>query len=208
MISSAPAALIAAAPTLLRQGLIATLREQWPQLRLVLTADASEIAELVGQASFRLLVLDEELIGRALPELLARLYRARPTLPLIILTERGALARSTTGPPWPGTSLHVPRHALPHALVAQLVHWLDAPTAVAVPVLRPRAAYALFQAFSKRELEVLRLVVADCCNEEIADLLCVSVRTIESHRRALLQKAGTRTLVGLAARAVREGWVA
>lgn len=62
--------------------------------------------------------------------------------------------------------------------------------------------------FSPRELEVLRLVVGDYRNEQIADQLCLRVRTVESHRRTLLHKAGTRTLVGLAARAVREGWVA
>jgi DNA-binding NarL/FixJ family response regulator len=55
---------------------------------------------------------------------------------------------------------------------------------------------------------VLRLVTDDHCNQEIADLLFVSVRTVESHRRALLQKSGTRTLAGLVAWALREGMVA
>jgi len=50
-------------------------------------------------------------------------------------------------------------------------------------------------------------VVEDYCNEEIAARLFINVRTVESHRRNLLQKAGARTVVGLAARAVREGWV-
>ncbi|WP_262890960.1 MULTISPECIES: helix-turn-helix transcriptional regulator [Hymenobacter] len=62
--------------------------------------------------------------------------------------------------------------------------------------------------FSQREVEVLRLVMADCCNQEIADKLFLSVRTVESHRRALLQKAGTKTLVGLVVQAVRERWLA
>ncbi|MGI4887198.1 MAG: LuxR C-terminal-related transcriptional regulator [Janthinobacterium lividum] len=61
--------------------------------------------------------------------------------------------------------------------------------------------------FTARELEVLRLVVADLSNRDIANRLFVSVRTVESHRRALLQKAGARTAVGLAVRAVRAGWV-
>ena len=68
--------------------------------------------------------------------------------------------------------------------------------------------YLVTENFSARELEVLRLVVADHCNEEIANNLFISVRTVETHRRNLLQKAGARTLVGLVARAVREGWVA
>ena len=42
---------------------------------------------------------------------------------------------------------------------------------------------------------MLRLVVADHCNQEIANSLCLSTRTVESHRRTLLHKAGTRTLV-------------
>jgi DNA-binding NarL/FixJ family response regulator len=61
---------------------------------------------------------------------------------------------------------------------------------------------------SRRELEVLHLVANDHCNQEIADHLFVSVRTVESHRRALLQKSGTRTLAGLVAWALRAGMVA
>lgn len=52
------------------------------------------------------------------------------------------------------------------------------------------------------EIKELRLVVAGHCNQEIADHLCLSVRTVES-RRTLLQKVGTFTLVGLASRRKR-----
>ena len=103
--------------------------------------------------------------------------------------------------------LWLPRHIPPQALVGALAAWLDGPNAGAL-AHRPARPEALVEPFSPRELQVLRLVVADHCNEEIADHLCLSVRTVESHRRTLLHKAGTRTLVGLAVRAVREGWVA
>ncbi|GAA3958855.1 response regulator transcription factor [Hymenobacter antarcticus] len=204
MIPSTPTALIAAAPTLLRQGLVAILREQWPQLQLILTADATQVAELVQHSAFGLLLLEEDLVGRGLSALLAQLHRARPAQRLAVLTNQPPPA-----PPlaWPGTPLQLSRHVLPHALVAALAHWLDAPDVAPLPA-RPREAYAVPDPFSPRELEVLRLVVADHCNEEIADRLFLSVRTVESHRRNLIQKAGTRTLVGLAVRAVREGWVA
>jgi DNA-binding NarL/FixJ family response regulator len=204
MISSTPTALVAAAPTLFRQGLIATLREQWPQLQLTLTADATQVVELVGRAAFSLLVLDEQLPGRRLPELLSRLHRARPGLRLMVLTDPQAPASQPTGPNRP---LQLSRQVLPHILVGALAQWLDAPCCPA-GASRSLRACAVPDPFSRRELEVLRLVVADHRNEEIADQLCLSVRTVESHRRMLLQKAGTRTLVGLAARAVREGWVA
>ncbi|MDB5270611.1 MAG: hypothetical protein JWP58_3651 [Hymenobacter sp.] len=204
MISSTPTALVAAAPTLLRQGLVATLKEQWPQLQLTLTADATQVVELVDHAAFSLLVLDEQLPGRHLPELLNRLHRARPGLRLVVLTDHQVPASPSAVL---GKLLQLSRHVLPHALVGALAQWIDAPSCPA-GASRSLRAGAVPDPFSRRELEVLRLVVADHCNEEIADQLCLSVRTVESHRRMLLQKAGTRTLVGLAVRAVREGWVA
>ncbi|GAB2860075.1 LuxR C-terminal-related transcriptional regulator [Hymenobacter ruber] len=205
MISSTPTALVAAAPTLFRQGLVATLKEQWPQLQFTLTADATQAVELAIHYAFSLLVLDEQLPGRHhLPELLSRLHRARPGLRLVVLTDHQVPASSSAAL---GKLLQLSRHVLPHALIGALAQWLDAPNCPA-DASRSLRASAVPDPFSRRELEVLRLVVADHCNEEIADQLCLSVRTVESHRRMLLQKSGTRTLVGLAARAVREGWVA
>jgi DNA-binding NarL/FixJ family response regulator len=208
MISSTPTALVAAAPTLLRQGLVATLRQHWPLLRIILTADATQIAELVQQESFGLLVLDEDLPGRALPDLLAWLQRTRPGQRLILLGDTPPRSHPIgAGPGYGGVPLRLPHQVPPHALVAALVTWLDAPVSQEPPARLPRRQ-VLAEPFSPRELQVLRLVMADQCNEEIADHLCVSVRTVESHRRTLLHKAGTRTLVGLVVRAVREGWVA
>ena len=194
---STPAALIAAAPTLWRQGLVATLREQWPQLTMTLTADATQVSDLVAQVPFQLLILDETLPGRALPALLAQLRCTRSAQHLVVLTEQPVLS----GPAGPQ---YLPRHILPHMLVAALATWLDA-----ADTPEPhRSRYVVADLFSPRELEVLRLVVADHCNAEIATKLFINVRTVETHRRNLLQKAGTRTTEGLAARAVREGWVA
>ncbi|MBO2009713.1 response regulator transcription factor [Hymenobacter negativus] len=59
--------------------------------------------------------------------------------------------------------------------------------------------------FSARQLEVLRLIADDHTNEEIAEYLCTSVRTVEYHRSQMLQKAGTRTTLGLVLFAQRQG---
>lgn len=48
-----------------------------------------------------------------------------------------------------------------------------------------------------RELEVLKLIVNEFTNQEIADQLYVSVRTVDSHRRNLLQKTGAKNTAGL-----------
>lgn len=48
-----------------------------------------------------------------------------------------------------------------------------------------------------RELEVLELICKEYTNAEIADKLYLSVRTIDAHRRNLLQKTGARNTAGL-----------
>jgi two-component system response regulator NreC len=46
----------------------------------------------------------------------------------------------------------------------------------------------LFDCLSNREKEVLKLIAQGKINRQIADLLFISVRTVESHRASLLKK--------------------
>ncbi|NCU31727.1 MAG: response regulator transcription factor [Candidatus Moranbacteria bacterium] len=48
-----------------------------------------------------------------------------------------------------------------------------------------------------RELDVLKLIVDEFTNQEIADKLFISVRTVDAHRRNLLEKTGSRNTAGL-----------
>ncbi len=48
-----------------------------------------------------------------------------------------------------------------------------------------------------RELEILELIVKEFTNQEIAEKLYISSRTVDAHRRNLLQKTGARNTAGL-----------
>lgn len=48
-----------------------------------------------------------------------------------------------------------------------------------------------------RELEVLELIVYEHSNQEIAEKFSISVRTVDAHRRNLLDKTGVRNTAGL-----------
>ncbi len=48
-----------------------------------------------------------------------------------------------------------------------------------------------------RELEILELIVQEFTNQEIAEKLFISSRTVDAHRRNLLQKTGARNTAGL-----------
>jgi DNA-binding NarL/FixJ family response regulator len=48
-----------------------------------------------------------------------------------------------------------------------------------------------------RELAILELILKEYTNQEIAHKLFISVRTVDAHRRNLLEKTGARNTVGL-----------
>jgi DNA-binding NarL/FixJ family response regulator len=59
---------------------------------------------------------------------------------------------------------------------------------------------------TKREEEILKLILKELTNHEIADRLFLSPRTIDSHRRNLLQKTNSRNTVGLIKFAYKNGF--
>lgn len=50
---------------------------------------------------------------------------------------------------------------------------------------------------TRREKDVLNLIVKEFTNYEIAEKLFISVRTVDAHRRNLLEKTGARNTAGL-----------
>ncbi|SHJ37326.1 two component transcriptional regulator, LuxR family [Hymenobacter daecheongensis DSM 21074] len=204
------AVLIVAPPTLLRHGLLLTLQQAWPALDFILTADAGQAPGLLRRQPYRLVVVDGLLPDPPLSRLLELLHLARANQQLLLLTsQRISTSLRQALEAVRGLAL-LPRHAAPEAVLLTIEPLLGGESEGGMPAAaaaRVPRAVGPPTPFSRRELEVLRLVVNDCCNQEIADQLFLSVRTVESHRRTLLQKAGAKTLVGLVVQAVRQGWV-
>lgn len=50
---------------------------------------------------------------------------------------------------------------------------------------------------TERELEILKLIANEHSNAEIAEMLFISERTVETHRKNMLRKTGNKTIVGL-----------
>jgi len=60
---------------------------------------------------------------------------------------------------------------------------------------------------SPRELEVLKLIAQEFSNAEIAEKLYISIRTVDTHRRNLLEKLGVKNTAGLVKFAIQKGLV-
>jgi len=63
------------------------------------------------------------------------------------------------------------------------------------------------QIVTRREKEILQLIVDEFTNQEIADKLFLSLRTVENHRNNLLQKLDVKNTAGLVKVAIQEGLV-
>jgi len=60
---------------------------------------------------------------------------------------------------------------------------------------------------TQREREVLKLVGEGYKNKEIADYLCISVKTVEKHRSNIMRKLDVHTSSALTAIAIEKGLV-
>lgn len=58
---------------------------------------------------------------------------------------------------------------------------------------------------SAREKEVLHFVAKEYTNQEIADKIDISLRTVETHKRNLIKKLGVKNVVGLVRFAIEQG---
>jgi DNA-binding NarL/FixJ family response regulator len=61
--------------------------------------------------------------------------------------------------------------------------------------------------FTEREFEVLEQICKGCSNQEIADTLCISPRTVERHRANIFEKTGSKNSVNLVMYAIKNNLV-
>jgi len=86
------------------------------------------------------------------------------------------------------------------------------------PLLSGEVAFELIQASHKgqllpstdpltmREREILKLIAEGASNREIADLLYISIRTVENHRANIMRKLNIRQTAKLVKYAIRKGY--
>ncbi|WP_295221875.1 response regulator transcription factor [uncultured Chryseobacterium sp.] len=62
---------------------------------------------------------------------------------------------------------------------------------------KKRTLFEMDDELSDREKEVVKLICQECTNNEIAEKLYISPRTVESHRQRIVEKIGAKNTVGI-----------
>jgi len=78
---------------------------------------------------------------------------------------------------------------------------------VMTALMKKRSKTAVNMPLTEREKEVLTLIVNEHSNQEIADKLFISLRTVDAHKRNLLEKTGAKNVAGLVVFAINYNFV-
>jgi NarL family two-component system response regulator LiaR len=76
-----------------------------------------------------------------------------------------------------------------------------------VPAPGKTAGEKSLEVLSEREIEVLRLATRGSSNQEIANELCLSLRTVQAHLGHIFNKLHVSSRTEAVVRALKEGWV-
>jgi DNA-binding NarL/FixJ family response regulator len=93
------------------------------------------------------------------------------------------------------------------AMRGQTFLYQSAVTALVRDFLDRNAGNGGFDPLTPRELEVLKLIAEAHTSKAIADMLVISIKTVERHRANILEKLGMRDRVELTRYAIRRGLV-
>lgn len=204
----------------LRAGLRMLLDVQ-PDMTVVAEADSGEDA--VAQARQQhpdVILLDLSLPGMGGLEVIRRLREVDPAMRVLVLTmhdDEGYLRRALEA----GSAGYV----LKRAADAELVSAIRAVAGGGTYLHREHVAILLqgtgetgedvvdaqrevYEALSARERQVLQLVALGHTNQQVADSLCLSIKTVETYRGRLMRKLGLATRAALVRYALDQGLLA
>ena len=162
-------------------------------MRLMQSVKPDECLDLLGTCAWRLLVLDATDRTDSVLDVLSKSRRVYPDVPALVLVRHGdtqtAVQAMKAGA---SDCLEMPAEpALWQAAVESLCRQTS---------LKPVGRRA---ALTHAEEVVLGHILEGRTNQEIANLLCRSTRTIEVHRRHLMTKLGAGNLVDLVKRSMQ-----
>lgn len=64
-----------------------------------------------------------------------------------------------------------------------------------------------YNLFTRREREILKMVIENKTSRQIADELFISIYTVNAHRRNIMGKALVKTPLELVSKSIHEGWI-
>jgi two-component system, NarL family, invasion response regulator UvrY len=195
--------LIADDHAVFRRGLKEILGEAFPKATFGEAQTAPETVECVRRQPWDVVILDISMPGKSGLDILSDLKRLRPKLPILFLSmhpeeqyARRALRAGAAG--------YLTKESVPEELkgaVRRVVaggRYVSATLAERLAYdLREGADTPIHELLSDREFQVLRMIASGKTVKEIAEEICLSVKTVSTYRTRILEKTGMKTTAEL-----------
>ena len=201
--------------TILREGLKALLSSQ-PDLKVVAEAkDGLEAIRCVQNNSPDMILLDLSMPRMTGLDAIKEIKRVNADTKIIVLTvhstEEYILATLRAG-----ADGYVLKDAHSMELMTAIRHVLDGRRYLSPSIsgtiidglLQGKKASVIrssWDTLTQREREILKLIAEGNKNKQIADLLCISLKTVEKHRANLMGKLSLHNVASLTALAAEKG---
>jgi DNA-binding NarL/FixJ family response regulator len=205
--------LIADDHTLFRQGVKALLDGEADMEVVGVAKDSRETEELAHSARPDVVLLDVSMPGRGGIENVSELKRRDPQVKILMLTghpEDHYAIRCLKS----GADGYLTKDAEPEVLL-EAIRRVRAGRKFISPNLAEQLAFTLQEGFEKaphevlsdREFQVLRMIAGGRTVSEIAEELCLSVKTVSTYRTRILEKMNLRNNAEIMQYAMHEGLV-
>lgn len=200
---------------LVRAG-IRVLLERIPGVEVVgEAAEGQEVVRLVEEKKPNIVLLDVGMPGLSGIEVMIRLKKERPDLKVVMLTGHTseefvvrALQNGASGYMLKGATVEELEGVLKVVLNDQVYVSPRFVRGVVAELLKKDTETTnVLEVLSSRQREILQLIAEGKNTKEIAFILDISVKTVETHRAQLMDRLGIHDVPGLVRYAIRTGLV-
>lgn len=187
--------------TIVRHGLIRILTEMDHLFEIDEACNGQEALSLFGSENYSLVLLDISMPGRNGLEILKCIKRDRPAVPVLMLSmhsERQYAVRALRL----GASGYLTKESASYELQGAVTKVLSGGKYLG-PAIAELLAETLFEpkkqaenpheSLSDRERQLVGMMATGKTMTEIADELCLSIKTISTYRTRILEKLNLRT---------------
>jgi DNA-binding NarL/FixJ family response regulator len=196
------------------EGLVAVLRIKFPLALFTVVHSGEEAWERIeSNPRFQFVITDISMSGITGLELATRIKQQHPLIKVLILSmhnERqivaAALATEAEGFLLKTSSALEIVNAI-NDILNDSTHYSREVLQVLLDKIKDEKQSVIQDPLTARELEILKLILEENSNEQMAEKLFISKRTVETHRQHIMEKTGCRNLIALYKFASRNGLI-
>jgi DNA-binding NarL/FixJ family response regulator len=188
-------------------GIVALLQAEKDVIVAGIATNGYEVLELVNKHTFDICLLDINMPGLDGMETTKLLKEKRPALKIVILTTYNdkeiiteMLQNGVSGYLLKNSSRHELMEAIKKVAGGGFYFSDEVHASIMenyMQQLKEKNKDNEVITLTKREKEILQLLALEYTNERIAESLIISYRTVETHRKNIMQKTKSRNLAGL-----------